>query len=271
MKAEGELAEVRKAEMEKKHRFEMLAQSLNDQISTQTRDQATAQATLEAKQEAVGEAQGDLAATSKTLGEDKKFLSKSEQTCAASASRNEENNQARAAELEALNQAIQILSGDKFVAAAGRRLPGESFLQTSSRSVKPAVVRLLQRVASRTHSEQIALLAQQVSADPFGKVRGLISGMLDKLQDEAAQEQEHNEYCVTEKAKSDKKQEKFINRVEEQSTRIDKATAGVATLKEDIATLSGEVAAADKSLAEQTQLRHDENSEIGRASCRERV
>jgi hypothetical protein len=157
VKAEGELAEVRKAEMEKKHRFEMLAQSLNDQIATQTRDQATAQATLEAKQEAVGEAQGDLAATSKTLGEDKKFLSKAEQTCAASAARNEENNQARAAELEALSQAIQILSGDKFVAAAGRRLPGESFLQTSTRSAKPAVVRLLQRVASRTHSEQIAL------------------------------------------------------------------------------------------------------------------
>ena len=269
IKAEQELSDARKAEMEKKHNFQMLAQSLTDQINTQSRDQRNAQANKSGKEEANGVAQGDLATTSKNLSADKKYLADLNQMCASKASEWDARSKARVEEGAALAKAIEILSGDKFTAAAGRRLP--SLLQVRARrsptDVRQQVASLLQGAAKASNDVELAQLAMRmrVGDDPFGKVRGLITNMINKLQTEAAEEQDHNAWCVEEKAESTKKREQFTNKVEDQTTRINKATAGVNTLKEEIATLSGEVAAADKAMAEATQIRNDEHSEFNAA------
>ena len=252
IKAEQELSDARKAEMEKKHNFQMLAQSLTDQINTQSRDQRNAQANKSGKEEANGVAQGDLATTSKNLSADKKYLADLNQMCASKASEWDARSKARVEEGAALAKAIEILSGDKFTAAAGRRLP--SLLQTRSSvsDSRAEAAALLQRAAKASSDVELAQLAMRlrVGDDPFGKVRGLITNMINKLQTQAAEEQDHNAWCNEESAKSKKKREEFTNKVDDQATRIDKATAGVNTLKDDIATLSAEVASADKAMAE---------------------
>jgi hypothetical protein len=269
VKAEQELSDLRKDEMERKHNFEMLAQSLTDQINTQSRDQKNSVTSKASKEEALGVAQGDLADTNKNLSADKKYVSDLNQMCAAKSSEWDARKQSRAEELTALNKAIEILSGDKFTAAAGRRLP--SLLQVQARraptDARQQVAALLQSAAKNANDVELAQLAMRlrVGDDPFGKVRGLITNMINKLQTEAAEEQDHNAWCVEEKAESTKKREEFTNKVEDQTTRINKATAGVNTLKEEIATLSGEVAAADKAMAEATQIRNDEHSEFNAA------
>lgn len=265
VKAESELAELRKNEMNSKHSFEMLSQSLNDQIKTENRDKKNAEASSSSKQEAKGIAEGDLDSTSKDLASDKKYLSDTEQAFDAKKNEFEMRKSSRVDELAALDKAIEILSGDKFTAAAGRRLP--SLLQISARresiEVRQKIAALLQSVSKKSNSVELAQLAMRmrVGDDPFGKVRGLISGMVEKLQKEAAEEQSHKAYCDSEKSESNAKREKFSNKVDNLSARVDKAVAGVTTLKEEIATLSKEVANADKSMAEATQLRNREHSE----------
>ena len=187
--------------------------------------------------------------------------------CASKASEWDARSKARVEEGAALAKAIEILSGDKFTAAAGRRLP--SLLQTRSSvsDSRAEAAALLQRAAKASSDVELAQLAMRlrVGDDPFGKVRGLITNMINKLQTQAAEEQDHNAWCNEESAKSKKKREEFTNKVDDQATRIDKATAGVNTLKDDIATLSAEVASADKAMAEATQLRTDEHSEFNAA------
>ena len=81
VKAEQELSDLRKDEMERKHNFEMLAQSLTDQINTQARDQKNAVSSKTNKEEALGVAQGDLAGTNKNLASDKKYVGELNQVC----------------------------------------------------------------------------------------------------------------------------------------------------------------------------------------------
>merc|ERR1719401_1391238 len=62
-KAEGELAEARKAESSAKHNFNMMRQSLQDQMSADTKDMNEEKAAKEAAAEAKATAEGDLATT----------------------------------------------------------------------------------------------------------------------------------------------------------------------------------------------------------------
>merc|ERR550519_2549357 len=74
VKAETERADLRRSEMTKKHNFELLAQSLTDQATTQNADVRSKKSTLGQKSEAKGSAQGTLAETQTTLANDEKYL-----------------------------------------------------------------------------------------------------------------------------------------------------------------------------------------------------
>merc|ERR550534_637308 len=73
-KAEGMLAEARKTEMNAQHAYELLAQSLNDEVSVQNEDMSNAKKQLGATGETKATAEGDLAATVKDLNEDQAYL-----------------------------------------------------------------------------------------------------------------------------------------------------------------------------------------------------
>lgn len=73
-KAEGELNKLRKEEMNQKHSFEMLAQSLENELKHQRQHLSQEQQVKATAEEAMGKANADLAATRKTLSEDKKIL-----------------------------------------------------------------------------------------------------------------------------------------------------------------------------------------------------
>merc|ERR1719236_349205 len=66
-KAEGELAEARKAESSAKHNFDMMKQSLEDQIAADTKDMEEEKSAKEAAAEGKATAEGDLATTVKEL------------------------------------------------------------------------------------------------------------------------------------------------------------------------------------------------------------
>merc|ERR1719453_57610 len=68
-KAEGELAEARKAESNAKHNYDMMRQSLQDQMAADTKDMNEQKSNTEAATEGKATAEGDLATTVKELGE----------------------------------------------------------------------------------------------------------------------------------------------------------------------------------------------------------
>merc|ERR1719262_1886553 len=85
--------------------------------------------------------------------------------------------------------------------------------------------------------------------DPFAKIKGLISEMIEKLEADAAKEAAHKAFC-------DKEMSETKAKKEDKETELDDLSSKIAKLKEEIATLSkelGEIAAAQKKADEMRQ------------------
>merc|ERR1719405_176794 len=96
--------------------------------------------------------------------------------------------------------------------------------------------------------------------DPFAKVKGLISEMIERLLQEAAEDAAHKAYCDKEMSEKKAKKEELTDEITALTTKIDKMSADSAKLKEEVAILSKELADLAKSQAEMDKLREEENA-----------
>merc|ERR1719421_2654430 len=78
--------------------------------------------------------------------------------------------------------------------------------------------------------------------DPFAKIKGLISEMIEKLEADAAKEAGHKAFCDKEMSETKAKKEEKESDLDTLGTKIDKATSKIATLTEEL----GAIAAAQK-------------------------
>merc|ERR1719183_831478 len=265
-KAKAELASAQKAEMNSGFDFKMLKQKLEDAIAFGEKTLAETKKAKAAAEEAKAVAEGELETASKNLSDDETHLKDLQQECMTSAEEDTESKTARAEELEALATTKKILE-EKTGAASDRAY---SFIQigtvskagTKTKEVKQHVLDLLQSLAKKNNDKQLSLLAQRIQSaamlgeDPFAKIKGLISEMIEKLEADAAKEAGHKAFCDKEMSETKAKKEDKETELDDLSTKIDKATSKIAKLKEEIATLSkelGEIAAAQKKADEMRQ------------------
>merc|ERR1719161_2867441 len=105
-----------------------------------------------------------------------------------------------------------------------------------------------------------ARLSAATGDDPFAKVKGLISEMIERLLQEAEQEAAHKGWCDKEMGESKAKKEELTTEITELTTKIDKMTAASAKLKEEVATLTKELADLAATQAEMDKIRADEKA-----------
>lgn len=281
-KAESQLNELRKAEMNAKHNYEMLKQSLTDQMSADNTEMAEAKASKSAAIETKAVAEGDLAVTEKDLKDAETVLGGMHEMCMQTAQDHEVEVQGRAEELEALAQAKKILSNLgqavektysflQWTKGSGAEMQfTASNLKSKADLASFEVVTLLKKLAHEQHSQELSLLAQRVlgtyrasqavGEDPFEKVKTMISEMIDRLVKEGEAEAQHKGWCEQEMAKSKKKRAELNYDIEKLSTRMDKAKAMSTKLKEEVAELNKELAEIAKSQAESDKIRQEEHA-----------
>merc|ERR1719401_1153150 len=109
-KAEDQLDKLRKAETTALHNFELLAQSLEDEIKYATKDMGAAKASKAASEEAKSTAEGDLDVTSKDLAADVQELADVHHSCETTAADFEAATKSRGEELKALAAAKKVIS-----------------------------------------------------------------------------------------------------------------------------------------------------------------
>jgi len=263
-KAKAELASAQKAEMNAKFDYDMLKQKLEDAIAFGEKTLDETKKAKAAAEEAKAVAEGELETAEKNVADDEKHLKDLQQECMTASEEDTESKESRAGELEALGKAKKVLL-EKTGGAADRAY---SFIQTSSkvsskthaRDVKDQVLSLIQGLGNG--DKAMSLLAARIQsaalmgADPFAKIKGLIAEMIDKLVAEAAKEAAHKAFCDKELKETKAKKEDKEDELDDLTTKIDKDTAKIAKLKEEIATLEkelGEIAAAQKKATEMRQ------------------
>ncbi len=270
-KAESQLADLRKAETNGRHNFEMLKQSLEDQLAADNHDLEEEKTTKGANQEGIATAEGDLAVTTKTLANAQVELATAQGTCMQVAADHEATVTSRGEELKAIAEAKKILAET----SSGAVSQAYSFVQVASRLqshadlAKSEVVAMVKQLAKLHHSAALAQLASKIAAvvkygslggeDPFGKVRDMVSTMIAKLEKEAAEETTEKAYCDEQMSKTEAKKAELEDDVAKMSTKIDKAVARSAELKQQVQELQAQLAALTKEQAEMDGMRMQEH------------
>jgi len=273
-KAEAELADARKAESNAKHNYEMMKQSLEDQIAADTKDMNEEKAGKEAAAEGKATAEGDLATTVKELKGAEEELSTANTNCMTTAADHEATVAARTEELKVIATAEKILkestSGAVDQTYSLLQVASGSQMKTRADLANSEVITLVKKLAKEHHSAALAQLASRIAvvarygsrdgADPFAKVKGLITDMITKLEKEAEAEATEKAYCDEQMAKTEAKKSELDDTIAKLTNKIDRAAARSASLKDEVAELEAELAALAKSQAEMDKIRSEEKA-----------
>ncbi|CAK0901508.1 unnamed protein product [Prorocentrum cordatum] len=139
-----------------------------------------------------------------------------------------------------------------------------SFVQVQQglATLRAQALRLLRSAPSRGPEIDLVLLAMQGKTAGFEKVIKLIDEMMVNLKKEQADDDNKKLYCETELDKSEDQKKELERGIEVSSTAIEDLKAAIATWTQEIADLKAAIGALDKSVAEATKLRQEENAEF---------
>merc|ERR1719460_1977059 len=272
-KAETQLNTATGTETANKNNYEQLKQSLTDEIKYANKDKDDATKNLDVSAEKKAAAEGDLEVTTKDLNEDLKDLAGLHAECMSKASDFEAEVTSRGEELKALAMAKKAVV-ENTAGAGGQTY---SFIQSGLMITSHAdlarfeAVRYIKDLARKQNAPALAQLASRMSSvirlaqgsheDVFAKIKGMVSDMIAKLEQEAAEAADLKEWCDKEIAEASAKRDDASATVEKLTTKFDSATARSKKLKEEVATLQKELADLSRTQAEMDDLRAKEKGD----------
>jgi len=277
--AQTQLDEARKVEKDSQFNFDVLKVELADAIKFGKKELAKTEKKKNESNEAKSVTEGELSVVTKQLNEDLTQRADTHHDCMTKAQDFETETMERGEELKAIATAKKIVQ-ETTGGAGGQSYSlaqedgDASFLQVSMKSraleANFQAVRRIENLAHQLHSTVLAQLAQRMDAaarlsgktgdDPFAKIKGLISEMIEKLLKEAEEEAAKKGYCDKEMGETKAKKEELNGEIDELTVKIDKMTADSAMLKEEVAILSKELAELSKLQQEMDKIREEENT-----------
>jgi hypothetical protein len=263
----AEKAAIEAEEMNKQQAHNMMVQSLTSEITMQT--DAIAMKTTQKKkaEEDAAKAKGDLADTEATLAEDEKYLSDLQAMCTQKSQEFEIRSKLRAEEMEALDEAIEIITS-KVSGAASEHLgltqkKTTSLVQLRSSSQQPTqrkAAAFLAEQGAKLHSNLLSALAVRANSDPFGKVRKMIKDMVAKLMEEANEEADHKAFCDAEMSTNKQTRDMKTTAIAELKASIEELTSESQKLAGEITDIAAQVTAIDAAVSEAVSDRNDEKA-----------
>jgi len=283
-KANAQLESATKKEMNAKNNFNLLKQSLEDEMRYADKDMTEAKKNLAQAQSDKATAEGDLSVTSADLKEDESDKQTLGHDCMTKSQDFEAETKSRAEELKALaaaKEAISSKTGGADSLTYGALLFNQvSLLQLSQDANQKLssgadlanfeAVRFVRDLARKDNSPALAQLASRMASairfgtasgdDPFAKVRGLISDMIATLMEDGKADASHKAYCDKQLGETNAKKDEATAEIEKLSTKIDMAQTRSAKLKEEVADLQKELAELAASTAEMNKVRSEEKA-----------
>jgi len=249
--------------------FDSLIKAKTDEVDALT-------AAIEDKTKRVGELgvsivqmKGDLSDSEEALIADTKFLAELKKSCSTKEAEWAIIVKSRSEEMLALADTIKILNDDDALEMFKKTLPGSSAslvqVAVSDKASKKHALALLEAARGNKKGDRqkidFIMLALRGKTAGFEKVIKLIDEMVALLNEEQLDDDHKKEYCEMQFDFTDDKKKELERAVSKLETAIDDAKEGIATLTADIQALNEGIVALDKSVAEATEQRKEENDD----------
>merc|ERR1719321_1313408 len=225
---------------------------------------------IEAKLTRIGEVsvkiqmcKNDLGDTESSLDDNSKMLADLDASCKTKTAEYEERCKMRAMELAALADTIRVLNDDDALDLFKKTLPSASLLQVKVSSVEVRRRALSQILALRSARPQLDLIALALNGKKigFGEIIRMIDEMVATLKKEQADDDAKMEYCKNQLDLTDDKLKELGHALSDQESQLSALQEGITTTTSEIDDLEDGIVALDKSVAEATEQRKEENAE----------
>jgi hypothetical protein len=267
--------ELDQEEFETNSAFERKRLGLQTEVKFATKEKDEKTTIMEGKNEEKANTEDDKSQETKEKNADQNFLDELTAECEQKAADWDQRSKARAGELKALSEALDVLKkGASEQYGANKKLnfaqKATSFLQlrgTSAEALKVAATMraegLLAREAKALKSPILSVMSMKVklAADHFVKVRGLIKDLIQKLEDDAEAEATQKGFCDKEMGDAVRSRDQANAALEVAVGNINKLTSEKDGLEKEVNDLKQAIADNLKSLNEATELRNSEKDE----------
>jgi len=283
-KGEAQLDEARTKEKQDSHNFQMLKQSLEDELKYSNKELDEAKKGMAESAEKKATAEGDIEETSKIFRGDTASLEDLHHACLTKAQDYEAEVRSRSEELTAISTAKKAISEN--TAGAEKLSYGlnqASFLQLGGMAISSGAdlaifeaVRLIRDLALKQHAPALTQLASRMAAalrsgraglDPFVKVKDLIAGMIASLEKEAEADATHKAYCDKELGETRASKADKTTAIEKLSTKIDQMSSRSAQLKEEVSALQKALSELSATQLEMDKVRSEEKANFEKAKA----
>jgi len=284
---EAELKTMQSEETQGQESYAALAAAKEEEIEAGKKKLDEMQAEDAGNAKALSDAKKDLTLTRKQRSEDIKFLQNLQTQCNDLDAQWEKRSATRAAETQAVSEAIAILTQDD-----NREMLHKSvtLLQASAATgaTRRSAAALLRRAAAapdfeaddllaawrgRGHAAarlgaaagpraQLSTLAMAVQLDSFGKVKAMIDKMHAELQEQQAEEVKFKAYCEKELRQNEKTTYDKTELKKELEAKIDQLESLIKRLGEEIAAAKEQIATTEVEIKKASQSREAENAEF---------
>jgi len=240
-------------------------------VAAKTKEINALTAALETKMTRSGELaveivqmKNDLSDTEAALIQDQAFLKDMEANCAKKQAEWSTIVETRNQELSTLADTIKVLNDDDALELFKKALPGASaaFVQLSV-NTDSARAKALAAIRKAGKSPQLDFIAMAIQGKKIGfdKVIKMIDEMAATLKKEQLDDDHKKEYCAAQFDMADDKKKGLERAVSDLDTAIEDAKEGITTKKAEIEALGTSIKKLDKSVAEATEQRKEENED----------
>jgi len=288
---QGQRTTTDEEEVAAKQAHDTAVQGISDTLEAEKKKEEDATKAIATHTTDIGQSQGDLTSTNAQLLDDQAFLSELTSNCNARATLYHQRSDTRAQELSAIHQATEIMKTRVAeIETAPTRLIQQkkqrrsqvdalSFVQISHSGVAAvkkhqsrgflaphsALVRVAELLRNKMEKLKngtfLKMAVRAAEKDPFEKVKTLIQELIGRLQQEASDEQDHNNWCKGETARATQTRDIKSENVQRANQDLAKNETHRDKLMEQIALLQKEVKQLNTDLDEAQSLRDEEHAE----------
>jgi hypothetical protein len=264
---EADLSEASKTEMSRATGFAELREAKTNEI-------AAGEALLEKKTEELAQDDMDLAHAKEdleeykaSLSEDQKFMINLKKTCSEADTNFEARKKARLSEIQAVGEAINILTADEakdtFNGAYGK------FIQLSSKtntkdSRRKRAAKVLMVAGAKSGNPDFSVLATSVQLDAFTKVKELIDEMISKLKVQQQDEVKKKDFCDSEFQENTMMTKRAETKKSDQTVQIESLASTITTLTDELSAAKTQIQDFQLNLQRASENRQKENLEFQR-------